>query len=234
MLTNQETKGQSDSEVPRCFFPHGGRWNIWHKDSISKLMCNILSPLSSHTLVVAHFFALPLTFWVPGISHCCQVETKIGWNWTEACVGCSWKSWEWTAECKKLKNPMFGTPASLNVLIAGLKPPNKIHLHKCFQNASALARYLFPGHLFPCPSSDSLHAFRIGHSFPDLSYHHPSDNTKRPNCAASILHLLECHTSRGTSSPPRKALRLQCQLTQGFTQGVISGSRGTQAVWSCK
>lgn len=32
---------------------------------------------------------------------------KIGWSWSEACVGCSWKSLEWTVECNKLKNPVW-------------------------------------------------------------------------------------------------------------------------------
>ena len=125
---------------------------------------------------------------------------KIPWSWSESCVGCSWKSSEWTVEHNKLNNPMFGTPACLNILIAGLKPPHKIYLHKCFWNASALAHCLFPGHLFSHHPSDSLHTFRIHHSYPDPSYY-PSCNTERSNSAnwsgtaASITRLLECQTA---------------------------------------
>lgn len=57
MLTNQETNGQSDSEAPRCFFPmeEDGKSGTW---TPSQSWYGIFY-MSPHTLVVAHFFALP-------------------------------------------------------------------------------------------------------------------------------------------------------------------------------
>lgn len=104
-------------------------------------------------------------------------------------------------EHNKLKNLMFGTPACLYILTAGLKPPRQSYLHKRFQNPSALAHCLLPGHLLSHPSSDFPRTFRSCHSYPRLLRCWKVTICRLVWDVTLITHVLACPAGRVTLSP---------------------------------
>lgn len=116
------------------------------------------------------FFSSSLTFCIYDISHCCQAGKKnIGWSCSEACVGCSWKSSALVVTRNKPKSPMLGTPACLNILTAGLKPPQQDLPAQILSKCSCISSLPFYMSSVSTSSCDSLLGSVTGSQLPPIT-----------------------------------------------------------------